>query len=363
MKFKITDTEAMKRCLELALNGVGAASPNPLVGSVIINDGLIIAEGWHEEYGKEHAEINAIKSSGLSSFEGMTLAVNLEPCSHFGKQPPCVDTIIEKKFSRVIIGMQDPNPIVSGNGIEKLKKAGIEVTVGVLEEDCKWINRFFCKYMETHLPFIVMKVAQSLDSCIATKTCESKWITSEESRYRTHILRNECDAVLVGINTVLADNPLLDTRHIENIKLPKVIILDTNLRTPLNSNIVLSSEKREVIIFHSCKDDNKIQELSNRNIKLIYVENLFNLSHIMDILGRKEKITSILVEGGANIFSSFVSSNLIDELHLFIAPIIIGDGHRAFTNVSTEKLSQSYKLRLASSMQSGVDTHILLLKS
>lgn len=362
MQSKISDTEAMSRCLELALNGSGSVSPNPLVGSVIINDGVIISEAWHEEYGGLHAEINAIKKSGLSSFEGMTLAVNLEPCSHFGKQAPCVDTIIEKKFSRVIIGMKDPNPLVSGNGIEKLKKAGIAVEVGILEKDCKWINRFFCKKMGTNFPFIVMKVAQSLDGCIATITGESKWITCEESRRRTHILRHECDAILVGINTVLEDNPILDTRHIGNIKLPTVIILDTNLRFPLNSNLALSSTKRKVIVVHSSDNKERIEELASANINLIYVENMFDLKNILELIATQENLISVLVEGGSHIFSSFVSSNLIDELHLFVAPIIIGNGKRTFSAVETLKLSESYKLRFLGSTKSGTDEHIFLMK-
>ena len=369
MKFNITDTQAIKRCLELAMKGVGCVSPNPLVGAFIIKDGEIISEGWHNKYGDIHAEIDAINKAvnkGISNFSDLIIAINLEPCFHFGKQPPCVDTIIEKKFKRVIIGMHDPNPVVSGRSIKKLKDAGIEVNIGVLEDDCKWINRFFCKYIVKKEPFIIMKVAQSIDGCIATEKGESKWITCEESRRRTHILRSEVDAILVGIDTVLIDNPLLNIRYIDSNSNPAIIILDSNLRIPLDANLVQYAKERKIIIVYI--NDNPEKEYLLKKFNVILIKAIKNKNNCIDIKDAIKKITieykfiSILVEGGAKIFSSFINENLVDELNIFIAPMIIGNGKKAFENVYTEKLDLTAKFRIAGSIQSDIDEQILLIK-
>lgn len=370
MDLNITDQQAVKRCLELALNGIGSVSPNPLVGAVIIDNGKIIAEGWHKQFGGIHAEIDAINNAeknGISSFENLTLAVNLEPCSHFGKQPPCVDTIIEKKFKRVIIGMKDPNPLVAGKGIEKLKEANIDVEVGVLENDCTWINRFFCKYITTQKPFIIMKAAQSLDGCIATKTGESKWITCDESRRRVHVLRNEADAVLIGINTLLEDNPLLDTRFLENSNHnPAAIIFDSKLRIDINSNIVQQAKNRIVIVVHTIDNDDKIKLLLEKNVILIKAKKdenqLIDIEDALTKISSAYKFSSILIEGGSKIFSSFIEKDLVDELHVFIAPMIIGNGLKTFADLDTKELSLSKRFRIAGSVISGTDEHLLFLK-
>lgn len=370
MALNITDQQAVKRCLELALNGIGSVSPNPLVGAVIIDNGKIIAEGWHKQFGGIHAEIDAINNAeknGISSFENLTLAVNLEPCSHFGKQPPCVDTIIEKKFKRVIIGMKDPNPLVAGKGIEKLKEANIDVEVGVLENDCTWINRFFCKYITTQKPFIIMKAAQSLDGCIATKTGESKWITCDESRRRVHVLRNEADAVLIGINTLLEDNPLLDTRFLENSNHnPAAIIFDSKLRIDINSNIVQQAKNRIVIVVHTIDNDDKIKLLLEKNVILIKAKKdenqLIDIEDALTKISSAYKFSSILIEGGSKIFSSFIEKDLVDELHVFIAPMIIGNGLKTFADLDTKELSLSKRFRIAGSVISGTDEHLLFLK-
>lgn len=371
MDLNITDQQAVKRCLELALNGIGSVSPNPLVGAVIIDNGKIIAEGWHKQFGGIHAEIDAINNAeknGVSSFENLTLAVNLEPCSHFGKQPPCVDTIIEKKFKRVIIGMKDPNPLVAGKGIEKLKEANIDVEVGVLENDCTWINRFFCKYITTQKPFIIMKAAQSLDGCIATKTGESKWITCDESRRRVHVLRNEADAVLIGINTLLEDNPLLDTRFLENSNHnPAAIIFDSKLRIDINSNIVQQAKNRIVIVVHTIDNDDKIKLLLEKNAILIKAKKdenqLIDIEDALTKISSAYKFSSILIEGGSKIFSSFIENDLVDELHIFIAPMIIGNGIKTFADLDTKELSLSKRFRIAGSVISGTDEHLLFLKN
>ena len=366
MQLNITNEHAMRRCLELALNGIGQVSPNLLVGALIINNGEIISEGWHKKYGQAHAEIEAMQNSDLSSFDGMTLFVNLEPCSHQGKQPPCVESIISGKFSRVVIGMKDPNPLVAGSGINQLRQAGIEVITGVLEEDCKWINRFFYKYMTQKIPYVTMKVAMSLDACIATNSGESKWITCHESRRRSHVLRSESDAILVGIGTVLKDDPMLTVRFAEG-RHPSVIVLDSDLRTPLDSNLVKSAASRKVFIVHSKSNTHAEQILQDAGIKLIkitteYNSQKINLKNLLSKLATEENIISVLVEGGAGIFSSFIADDLVDELHIFSAPVIIGDGLKAFNSLNTRLLSESKKIKFASCVTSDVDLHTLMLR-
>ncbi len=366
MKTLTNDIAAMRRCLELALNGIGNVSPNPLVGAVILDNGSIVGEGWHKRYGDIHAEIDAMNNASCKSFAGMTLAVNLEPCSHFGKQPPCIDTIIKKQFSRVIIGTQDPNPLVAGNGIRKLKEAGIEVITGVMEDDCKWINRFFFKHITQKIPYVVMKVAQSLDGCIATSSGESKWITSAESRRRSHVLRSEVDAVLVGINTVIADNPMLNVRlenqELKRVSMPAIVILDSKLRIPIESNIIQQCADRKIIIAYSDEniDRQKYSYLEKSGVLLKNIHN--SLPFLLDELSLTFQISSLLVEGGASVFSAFINNDLVDELHIFYAPIIIGTGLHAFSSVKSTALSNCRAYRVAGSLQSGIDEQIMLLR-
>ena len=380
----------MRYCLELALKGSGFVSPNPLVGALIAKDDKIISEGWHKEYGDLHAEIeaiNAAKKNGFSDFSDSTLYVNLEPCSHLGKQPPCVDSIIETKIPNVVVGMKDPNPLVAGKGIEKLMAAGINVEVGVLEKDCCWINRFFCNYITEGMPYVVLKIAQTLDGCISTKDGESKWITCDESRRRTHFLRSEMDAIMVGVNTIITDNPILDTRLLnsggeasnedeKNIRKrnPKIIILDSHLKTPAHSK-VLSSHKdgREVFIVYSDELENNVDiDVKKRKADLEIAgailweaplkDGKIHLRKAISRLTFEYCFTSLLVEGGAELFSSFINSELVNEMQFFIAPMIMGDGKRAFCNLETDKLEEVRKFRLAGSFQSGLDEQLILIK-
>ena len=371
---------AMKRCLELALNGSGLVSPNPLVGALIIRDGEIVAEGWHKKYGDVHAEIDAMNNAikdGITDFTGMSLVVNLEPCSHFGKQPPCVDAIIENNFAKVFIGMQDPNPLVAGKSIEKLKDAGIDVKVGILEADCKWINRFFCHYIIQGMPYVVLKIAQTIDGCIATKTGESKYITCEESRKRVHLMRSEMDAILVGVNTIIKDNPLLDTRLLDKNKTnnekqsSKIIIIDTNLRTPHKSKIFKNKEREVIIVYNeelANTNDFEIKDRINRlkdagaNLWESPIKN--NQIHLRKAISRLTFdycFTSLLVEGGSAIFSSFINSDLVNELQIFTSPFIIGDGMRVFSNVETAKLEEIKKYKIVASLNSGTDEQLILI--
>lgn len=356
----------MKRVIELAMKGDGLVSPNPRVGALIFENGNIISEGWHSEFGGPHAEVEAVRNSGRDSFEGCTLFVNLEPCSHHGKTPPCADMIIEKKFSKVVIGMIDPNPEVSGFGIQKLEEAGIEVEVGILEDECRWINRFFTKYITTSLPYTVLKVGQSLDGCISTDRGESKWITGEESRRRVHILRTEVDAVLIGKKTALADNPLLTVRGMEG-RNPKRIVFDTDLTLPLTLNIFKEAARENTFLCCS-PNANKTRKADNlrlAGINLIPIElneqgklNVPSALYTFAEMG----ISSLMVEGGAYVLSSFAKSQMIDELHLFIAPMIIGNGKHAFGSFSINYLKESLKLDIRAASKSGEDIHIILTK-
>lgn len=361
----MTNEDAMKRVLELALNGNGMVSPNPRVGALIIKNGKIISEGWHRKFGDPHAEVMAIKNCNVHNFSDCTLVVNLEPCSHQGKTPPCADLLIEKKFKEVIIGIQDPNPLVAGRGITKLKKAGINVQVGILENECKWINRFFIKHITTKMPYVLMKVAQSFDGKISTSTGESQWITSFESRKYTHYLRNELDAVLIGKGTAIDDNPELSVRHIEG-RNPIKVVLDTNLE--LNPKLKLFNNETKTII--CCSDElnksEKSQQFTNLNVDILPCKtNQFSkidLPYTLSKLSEKFNIASILIEGGSQIFSSFLNDGLIDELHLFIAPKVIGKGKSSFDSFSIDKLIDAPEFKIKETKLSGKDLHIIAIK-
>ena len=260
----------MKKAIELAKKGVGKVNPNPLVGAIIVKEGEIIGEGYHEKYGEAHAEVNAFKSLKEDP-SGATLYVTLEPCSHYGKTPPCVDMIIENKINKVIIGMIDPNPLVAGNGVNKLIAAGIEVKSGILEDECKKLNEIFIKYIITKKPYVVLKAAMSLDGKIATKTGESKWISCEESRLQVHELRNKLSGIMVGINTVITDNPELTCRT-QNENDPVRIIVDSSLRIPLDSKVLKNKDGKTMIATTKKADLKKMQALLEDNIKVLIIK-------------------------------------------------------------------------------------------
>ncbi|KMT21003.1 bifunctional diaminohydroxyphosphoribosylaminopyrimidine deaminase/5-amino-6-(5-phosphoribosylamino)uracil reductase RibD [Clostridium cylindrosporum] len=338
----------MKIAIDLAKKGKGKVNPNPLVGAVIVKNEKIIAEGYHMVYGEAHAEVNAFNNA-TCDVEGATMYVTLEPCSHFGKTPPCADKIIEKKIKRVVIGSLDPNPLVAGNGIKKLKEAGIEVEAGVLESECNELNEVFMKYIVSKKPFVVMKCAMSLDGKIATSYGESKWITGEASRGDVHETRNELSGIMVGVNTVIKDNPELTCR-IENGRNPVRIIVDSTLRIPLESKVVTEVYKAKTIIATTKKaSEDKIKILEDKGVTILIV-NLKNdkvdLNDLMIKLGEL-KIDSILLEGGATLNFSALDEGIVDKVQMYIAPKIIG-GEMSKTPVGgngIEALKDAYKLR------------------
>ena len=364
----MSDDQLMLKVLRLALKGTGQVSPNPRVGAVITKDGKIIGEGYHKKFGDDHAEINAMKNSGLDDFTGCTMYVNLEPCSHEGKTPACAPVLIQKNFSRVVIGMVDPNPLVSGAGIQMLQKAGIDVVAGVLENQCKWMNRFFIKHITTGIPYVILKAGQSLDGCIATKHGESKWITSKESRKMGHAIRAEVDAVIIGKNTVLKDNPRLNVREL-NGRDPKKVIFDTNLEISLELEIFKSEGRAKTIVCCSEKasKSHKAEALRVAGVSICAVAQdddiKLNIPDALKKLSQNYAVSSVLVEGGGAILSAFVASTYVDEINLFIAPIIIGNGIRAFGEYSISDLSDAFKMKMLSNGRSGPDTHITLVNT
>lgn len=329
------NTIYMERALELAKKGAGYTNPNPLVGAVIVKDGKVIGEGYHEKYGSNHAEINAFNNA-TEDVEGATMYVTLEPCSHFGKTPPCANAIVEKGIKKVVIALEDPNPEVAGNGIKILKDNGIEVVTGVLEEESKKLNEIFLKYITTKLPFCILKSAMTLDGKIATNSGDSKWITNEESRKYVHLLRHRVSAIMVGIGTILQDNPYLNTR-LEDGKGsdPIRVIVDSNARIPLESNVLnINSESKTIIATTELAPKSKIKNLQDMGAEVIItplLNNQVDLNYLMKALGER-KVDSVLLEGGSQLNYSAIEAGIVDKVNFFIAPKIIG-GKEAKTPV------------------------------
>lgn len=347
----------MERALELAMNGTGKVNPNPLVGAVIVKDGEIIGEGYHECYGEAHAERNAVKNA-IKPVEGSTIYVTLEPCAHYGKTPPCVDLIIEKKFKKVVIGMLDPNEKVAGKSIEKLKKHGIDVVVGVKEEECKNMNEIFIKYITSKVPFVVLKSGMSLDGKIATYTGESKWITSKESREDSQSLRNRLNSIMVGVNTVIADDPELTCRVNNEKKLIRIIV-DTNLRIPLDSKVVKNIDKLTIVATTLKANEGKKQTLRDLGVKVIEVSeknNKVNLKELVKKLG-EEGIDSILIEGGGTLNFSALEENIVDKVIFYIAPKILGgeNSKSCIAGIGFSKLDNAVNLKDMSYRKIGGD--------
>ncbi|MEO1816184.1 MAG: bifunctional diaminohydroxyphosphoribosylaminopyrimidine deaminase/5-amino-6-(5-phosphoribosylamino)uracil reductase RibD [Acetobacterium sp.] len=314
----------MDLAIDLAKKGRGQVNPNPLVGAVIVKDDVIIGSGYHEKYGGLHAERQALAACTQSA-AGATLYVNLEPCCHHGKTPPCTEAIIENKISRVVIGSVDPNPQVSGKGIEILKQQGIKVITGVREEACQELNNVFFHYIKTKTPYVLMKYAMTLDGKIATHTGKSKWITGEEARQAVQQTRSEVTGIMVGVNTILQDDPQLTCR-IEGGKNPSRIICDTHLRTPLTAQVVATARKIPTYLATCSRDQNKIKRFEIMGCKILTVPpagDHLDLRELMTQLGQ-EGIDSILLEGGGTLNFSALKSGIVNQLQVYLAPKIFG---------------------------------------
>lgn len=307
----------MRRAIELAAKGEGSVNPNPLVGAVIVKDGRIIGQGYHEKYGGPHAEVNAFNQAE-EDVTGATMFVTLEPCAHYGKTPPCALKIIEKKIKKVIVAKTDPNPLVNMKGIQLLKDAGIEVEYGLLVDEVEEQNEIFLKYIQQKTPFVAFKYAMSLDGKIATKTGDSKWITNKKSRNFVHQLRNKYMAIMVGVNTIMSDDAHLDTRLDEGGRNPIRIIIDPELRIPREAFVIKSAKLQATWIVTTKYD----QALIDQGVRLIVQEKI-DLKALVSLLG-DEKIDSLLIEGGAFTHAKALESGIVDKVYAFVAPMIIG---------------------------------------
>ncbi len=321
------DRHFMQMALELAARAAGRTSPNPMVGAVVVRNGQVVGRGYHAKAGTPHAEVHALREAGELA-RGATMYVTLEPCCHRGRTGPCTEAIIQAGIKRVVMAMTDPNPLVAGKGMQILQDSGLQVECGLMAEEARRLNEFFIKYITTGMPFVALKTAMSLDGKIATAAGESKWITGPEAREYVHRLRDRYDAVLVGIGTVLADNPSLTTRLPEGAgRDPVRVIVDSRARTPVNSRVLTQSSAAPTIIAVLPEaPPERVHVLRQAGAEIITVPGsggMVDLRNLMRELARRE-ITSLLVEGGARVNGSLVLGNLVDKVYWFIAPLLIG---------------------------------------
>jgi len=332
----------MQKALALAARAQGRTSPNPMVGAVVVKDNQVVGEGYHRKAGTPHAEVHALQAAGEAA-RGATLYVNLEPCSHYGRTPPCADAIVRAGVKKVVVAGLDPNPRVSGRGLKVLQDAGIETLTGVLEQEAQKLNLAFFKYIQTRTPLVSLKVAMTLDGKIATSTGDSRWISGAGSRKYVHQLRNVYDAIMVGIGTVLKDDPMLNTRlEDENIRDPVRVIIDSKLDLPRFSNIVKTARQQKTIVFCGQQADDARQEFLEEAgltvIQLATDEEKLPLEEVLQVLGEME-IMTLLVEGGGEINGYLIEKHLIDKVYWFIAPKIVG-GRAAPTPVGGTGIPQ-----------------------
>lgn len=342
------DEKYMRMALRLAAKAAGRTSPNPMVGAVVVKGGRVIATGYHKRAGEPHAEAVALAKAGRAA-KGAALYVTLEPCSHRNKRtPPCSPLVIASGVKRVVVAMKDPNPEVSGGGIKAIRKAGIEVVTGILEAEARRLNEAYIKYITKKMPFVTLKIAQTLDGKIATGTGESKWITGEDARRAGHHLRDIHDAILVGVNTVLKDDPSLTTR-IAGGKDPIRLIVDTRLRTPVNAKVLTqrSSAKTLIASLESMPKAN-IGKLLDAGADILIsrgTKGHVDLNHLMRMLVRFD-ITSVLIEGGAEVSASALKAGIVDKVVMFVAPSLMTgkDSLCSLGGLSPKKLAQAIKL-------------------
>jgi diaminohydroxyphosphoribosylaminopyrimidine deaminase/5-amino-6-(5-phosphoribosylamino)uracil reductase len=316
----------MRMAMELARQGDGWTSPNPVVGAVIVREGRIVGIGYHKKAGTPHAEIHALQDAGPAA-RGATIYVNLEPCSHYGRTPPCTKAIIAAKIKRAVVAMEDPNPKVAGQGIEELKKAGIEVVVGILEQEAQDLNEIFVKYITTETPFVTLKTAITIDGKTATASGKSKWITGQLARDEVHRLRHLHDAVVTGIGTILADDPMLNVRLDGIWRNPLRVIVDSRLRLPLTAAVVTSACKQPTLVATTANHDpqckQRLEELGVEVAVLPSLAGRVDLNSLIKLLGKRE-ISSILLEGGAHLAAGALTQGIVDKIIAFIAPKIFG---------------------------------------
>ncbi len=345
------DEKYMALALRLAEKGRGMVSPNPMVGTVVVRNGKVVGMGYHAALGKPHAEVEALRGAGSKAM-GSTTYLNLEPCYHWGRTPPCVEELIKAKVKEVVVAMRDPNPRVRGKGISKLRSAGIKVRVGILRKEAEKLNESFIKYITKGMPFVILKAALSLDGKIATKTGDSKWITGKEVRDYVHRLRSQVDGILVGINTILKDDPLLTVRRKKKEgrgKKPIRVIVDSQARIPLKARVLRSLDLNPTIIATTRNAPKKrIKTLEEKGAEVILMgkSKKVDLKGLMKKLGKRE-VSSLLIEGGGEIIASALKERIVDKILFFLAPKLIG-GRDAITPIEGEgikRLSEAIQLK------------------
>lgn len=362
------DAHWMQRCLELAARGAGAVSPNPMVGSVIVGpDGRVLGEGRHEIYGGPHAEVHAVRDAegrhGAGALRDATLYVNLEPCSHFGKTPPCADLLVEKRIPRVVIGMADPFPMVAGRGIARLRDHGIDVRVGVLESACRRLNEAFLHHVATGRPLVVLKIAQTLDGRVATSTGHSRWVSGPEARTLVHRWRAELDGVLVGRGTALADDPALTVRHVSG-RQPVRVVLDRPGTLPEHLQLFSDENAGQTVAIVGEASEpayaETVHAAGGRIFRVPEREGRLDLAGALDRLGREggrdgRPLQSLLVEAGPGLATALLRADLVDRLYLFVAPKIVGDGLPTFGALGVREMAAAYRFAATSWEQVGDD--------
>jgi diaminohydroxyphosphoribosylaminopyrimidine deaminase/5-amino-6-(5-phosphoribosylamino)uracil reductase len=359
------DEAMMRRALELAHNGAGYVSPNPMVGAIIVGaDRRIIAEGWHERFGEAHAEINALRNAAGADVRGATMYVTLEPCNHQGKTGPCTEAIIRAGIGRVVVAMRDPNPLVGGKGNQRLRSEGIEVVLGVLEKEARRRNEAYVHHIATGLPFVVVKMAQTIDGFIALPNGESQWITGELARRRVHQLRAESDAVMVGFNTARADDPALTVRHGVRGRNPRRIVLDADLTLPPTLRLFTDEERHRTIVATSldAAAGGRADALRGDGVEVLGVRQRrpgeLDLEEILARLGERG-IASVLVEGGATLAGAMLERELASKIYLFIAPKLFGHGTTAFRGKPIEHVADAHQLNIHSVRMVGEDVMVV----
>ncbi|MFA1736845.1 bifunctional diaminohydroxyphosphoribosylaminopyrimidine deaminase/5-amino-6-(5-phosphoribosylamino)uracil reductase RibD [Lysinibacillus fusiformis] len=357
------DEKYMQLALDLAASAKGNTNPNPLVGAVIVKNDIIVGTGLHRKAGEPHAEVHAFRMAGEHA-QNATLYVTLEPCSHFGKTPPCANLVKESGVSRVVVAMQDPNPTVAGRGIQLLRDAGIAVEVGVLEQQARRLNERFIHNMLTKRPFVISKFAMTVDGKIATHTGHSKWVTGDAAREDVHHIRHEVDGILVGVGTVIADNPSLTTRLSDGFgKNPTRIIMDSLLRTPLDANVINTEEAPTILVCSNEGSQEKVDSFTNKGLTVLPIEKNEHGLNIDEMLARlyEHGITDILLEGGSKVNASFLQQGAIDKYVIYIAPKVLGGNLSLtpFAGYNPSLMSEAWDIEFASFDKVGEDLRII----
>ncbi len=353
----------MAVALELAAHGRGRTSPNPMVGAVVVRNGRIVGRGFHEAAGKPHAEVNAIEDAGDQAL-GADLYVTLEPCNHTGRTPPCTETILRAGIRRVVAAMRDPNPRVAGGGLDYLSRSGLQTVAGILEAEARRLNESFVKFIQTGRPFVILKCAATLDGRIATRTGDSKWISNEQSRAYGHELRHAVDGVLVGINTIRCDDPLLTARlETGRGKDPARIVLDTRLSIDPRARVLSVDSEAETLVVCGCPvDAGKKAAIEKKGVRILEApvkDSHIDMRALMPLLGQME-ITSVLIEGGGRVSAAAVAAGIVDKVVFFYAPKILGgdDGVPIFRGVGPRLMSECIRIRDIRTQRFGDDVMI-----